>query len=283
MEQQQQQYTLDGKSVHLIYQLMTQVMPTFTIAAEGQNILDLIINSMSHTQNHVGVLLNIMKLTGKKIVEIVPDDDVIKKHDLTNEIENLKNLFNQHKSDKHFLNQYEKIYGYVFNVLQKKNDIKKVLEIGLGTRNKQVPGNMTWNNFSECGGSIRAWRDYLPTTQIYGCDVDRTALFQEERIKTYFVDQLSPKTFDDLLVETGGEFDVIIDDGLHYVHANLNSFAFALRALKAGGVFVLEDVDIMYSKENHLFWQMVGGLLPSHYHYEIIKCKMAHVVIFQKK
>ena len=43
------------------------------------------------------------------------------------------------------------------------------------------------------GASLRAWRDALPNSQIFGADIDGSILFNnEERIRTARADQLDP-------------------------------------------------------------------------------------------
>ena len=42
------------------------------------------------------------------------------------------------------------------------------------------------------GASLRVWRDYFPNAIIYGADIDKDILFAEERIKTFYIDQLDP-------------------------------------------------------------------------------------------
>ena len=40
------------------------------------------------------------------------------------------------------------------------------------------------------GGCLRAFRDYLPNSQIFGADYDREVLLEEPRIRTTFVDHM---------------------------------------------------------------------------------------------
>ena len=102
------------------------------------------------------------------------------------------------------------------------------------------------------GASLRAFRDYLPMTSIFGADIDRRVLFEEERIKTYFVDQTDVASFNELsirLKET--KFDLMIDDGLHNSWANLNSLGFFLKHIKDEGIMLIEDIkqeDLAYYK-----------------------------------
>ena len=37
---------------------------------------------------------------------------------------------------------------------------------------------------------VRGWRDLSPNALVYGADIDRNILFEEDRIKTFYCDQL---------------------------------------------------------------------------------------------
>ena len=41
------------------------------------------------------------------------------------------------------------------------------------------------------GVSLRVWIDYFFNAKIYGGDIDKEILFEEERSKTFYVDQLN--------------------------------------------------------------------------------------------
>ena len=69
-----------------------------------------------------------------------------------------------------------------------------ILEIGLGTNNVDVVSNMGRDGIP--GASLRAFRDYLINSKIYGADIDKSILFSEERIETYFVDQTNDTSFE---------------------------------------------------------------------------------------
>ena len=65
------------------------------------------------------------------------------------------------------------------------------------------------------GASLRMWKDYFQYN-IYGADIDRDILFNEERINTYYVDQLNTESIKSMWKDIGlNDFDIIIDDGLH--------------------------------------------------------------------
>ena len=61
--------------------------------------------------------------------------------------------------------------------------IRAVFECGMGTTEAGVPGNM--GTAGRPGASLRVWRDYFVNASIVGAYIDRSALFQEDRISTY--------------------------------------------------------------------------------------------------
>jgi hypothetical protein len=92
------------------------------------------------------------------------------------------------------------------------------------------------------GASLRMWRDFFPNAQIYGADIDRDILFDEERIKTFYIDQLDPKVISEFWQVVGGEFDFMLDDGLHTFEAGSCLFENSIEFLRDGGIYIIEDV-----------------------------------------
>jgi hypothetical protein len=129
--------------------------------------------------------------------------------------------------------------------------IKKVFECGLGTNNPYLASSMGVNG--QPGASLRVWRDYFPNAQIYGADIDKDILFQEDRIKTFYINQLDPseiKSFWSGIQEN--EFDFMLDDGLHTYEAGSCLFENSINFLKDGGIYIIEDVttaDLIKYKE----------------------------------
>ena len=164
----------------------------------------------------------------------------------------LSELCEKYGSDKGFINididnkpynwhphTYATYYHSVFNL--SRESIKNVFECGLGTNNPNLKSNMTENGIP--GASLRVWRDYFFNAQIYGGDIDKEILFEEERIKTFYLDQLNSNSIKSMWerIEVE-EFDIIIDDGLHEPEANYNFFINSFHKLKKNGIFVIEDV-----------------------------------------
>ena len=138
-----------------------------------------------------------------------------------NELTNLMNLYGSDKGGKNNDHNYASYYSEIF--FNKKNQIKNFLEIGLGTNNKNIVSNMGPKGVPLA--SLRAWRDYFVNANIYGADIDKNILKNEDRIKTYYVDQTDPSAINDLFKNIGNvKFDVILDDGLHLFEANICLF-----------------------------------------------------------
>lgn len=116
----------------------------------------------------------------------------------------------------------------------------RVFELGIGSNHPDTPTNM--GSAGVPGASLRGWREYFTTADIFGGDIDRRVLFEEERIKTGFVDQTKPDLIENLLGSIGGRFDLVIGDGLHQLEANRTFFDGAFKRLKEGGIYIIEDV-----------------------------------------
>lgn len=172
----------------------------------------------------------------------------------------LKVLFDRYGSDKSNDHDYHLVYGAIVD-----RHCRAILEIGLGTNNDDVPSTMGRNGSP--GASLRAFRDYLLDAQVYGADVDRRVLFQEERISTFFVDQTDLGSVRDLAGWLPGDLDLIIDDGLHSPAANIAILNLAASKLRVGGWVVVEDIGAAAVP----VWQVVAVLLGQRYDCSIVQ------------
>lgn len=173
----------------------------------------------------------------------------------------LKKYFDSYGSDKSTGHNFHFLYG---SILSSKDKIKNIFEIGLGTNNKDVVSNMGAKGSP--GASLRAFRDYCPNAAIFGADIDKRILFQEDRIATYFLDQTDPSTFVDIAPKLPKEFDLVIDDGLHSPNTNIESLKFGLQIIKKDGWVVIEDI----AYESIPLWQVISALLGSKYSCSIL-------------
>jgi hypothetical protein len=132
-----------------------------------------------------------------------------------------------------------------------RESVRRVFECGLGTNDSRFSNSM--GPLGKPGASLRVWRDYFPSAFIFGGDIDRQVLFQEERIKTFFLDQLSPEAIDDFWSQVDqSDFDLMIDDGLHTFQAGSTLFLHSINRLAVNGIYIIEDVQqrdvLSYSK-----------------------------------
>jgi hypothetical protein len=155
-------------------------------------------------------------------------------------------------------------YTIVYNELFKDIRYNKlnIFEVGLGTNNLSFPCNMGPTGIP--GASVRGWREYFPNSEIYGADIDKTILFEEDRIHTFFVDQLDSSIIKDMWEKIPEDFDIIIDDGFHNFTANTNFLANSFHKLKQNGIYVIEDIHKLgismydsYLKDNNYSYQIL--------------------------
>jgi SAM-dependent methyltransferase len=136
---------------------------------------------------------------------------------------------------------YTDYYSRLFDHCR--SGVLSVFECGLGTNNPSVLSNMS--ETGKPGASLRVWRDYFPNAQIFGADIDRGVLFQEDRIKTGYMDQTDASSVAAYFAEMGiDRFDFMIDDGLHTYDAGRRLFESAISWLAPHGIYVIEDVHV---------------------------------------
>src|SRR5262245_28861100 len=151
----------------------------------------------------------------------------------------LKELAQKYSNDKYHAHSYIPFYESVF--MGVRHEVKQVLEIGIGYEHMMKPFVPEYVQ----GSSLKMWRDYFPNAKIYGIDNNDEALDGcrgLERIYTYICDQGSPLALLDLIARTGGEFDVVIDDGSHETKDQIITYKTLEPYMRRGGVYVVEDV-----------------------------------------
>jgi len=129
---------------------------------------------------------------------------------------------------------YTPVYYKLFK--DKKDSVKKVLEIGIGTI-----WSMKHIEDYTVGASHKMWRDFFPNAQIYGIDIDPKVIFQEERIETYLMDSTKPRNIRRLIRKIGSDLDIVIDDGPHGTRTQLNLAKTLLPLLTGNFIYIIED------------------------------------------
>jgi hypothetical protein len=136
---------------------------------------------------------------------------------------------------------YTTVYSVLFDEFQTKS--LAMLELGLGTNNPTLASSMGVTGTP--GASLRGWRELFPKALVYGADIDRDILFEEERISTFYCDQTDDKSITELWrrVASNQGIDIIIDDGLHTFSANCCFLEASLSRLNASGIYIVEDIE----------------------------------------
>lgn len=127
---------------------------------------------------------------------------------------------------------------YYHQILNERRDrIENLLEIGIG-----FPETMTHVKDYLVGASLYMWEEYLPTANIYACDIRRDVLINKGRITSFYCDQSNVSSLLELTNSIGKKLDVIVDDGSHKVDHQILSAAILMPFLKDDGVYFIEDI-----------------------------------------
>lgn len=150
-------------------------------------------------------------------------------------------VMTRHESDK---GRRGHNYTTVYAVLLEKyfNRPNRIFELGLGSNNPQLVSSM--GVAGTPGASLRGWRQLFPNSLIYGADIDPASLFESDRIKTYYCDQLDSSAIRELWSrpELADGMDIIIEDGLHTFEANMSFLEGSIQHVRPGGLYIVEDI-----------------------------------------
>jgi len=151
---------------------------------------------------------------------------------------------------------FTKLYHYLFQ--HKRNVPINILEIGIGSVNPSIPSFMRYGQNYIPGSSIRGWREYFPQATIYCCDID-TDTFRYinglPNVHPFYMDMTNQPCIDDLLNNINSpihnvQFDIIVDDGLHYFPVNAKVLKSLVSRLKPhDSYYIIED--IIHSEYNY--------------------------------
>lgn len=166
-----------------------------------------------------------------------------------------------------YTDYYSKLFAHC------RKHITKVFECGLGTNNPTLLSSMGVNG--KPGASLRVWRDYFPNAVVYGADIDKDILFQEERIQTFYIDQLNPTAIKNFWDEVNvTDFNFMVDDGLHTFEAGSTLFTHSIDKLSSDGIYIIEDVTC---KDLALYSNFFAD---KNYHVEFVTLYRPDVMLF---
>lgn len=120
-------------------------------------------------------------------------------------------------------------------------NVKNMLEIGIGNVPLMMP--IVGEKYQP-GASLRMWRDYFPEANVYGCDIVSSVLFEEDRIKTFWVDQSSEEILQKQVPDL--QYELILDDGSHNPDHMETSFKALWPRVSPNGLYIIEDIHVSY-------------------------------------
>ena len=189
------------------------------------------------------------------------------------DVDGLKEALDRYGSDKATNHNYHIVYA---SLLKNIDAVRNLMEIGLGTNNTDVASTM--GPLGKPGASLRGFRDFLPSANVVGADIDRRILFSEERIQTYWIDQTDPMSFKNISGDVGEDFDLMIDDGLHSINANLNSLIFFFSKIRKGGFAVVEDIPNSLAD----FWSAMAVVLQPQFDCDVVRARASLMFVCRR-
>ncbi|CAE7720001.1 mycE, partial [Symbiodinium pilosum] len=143
------------------------------------------------------------------------------------------------QTDKTTTHRYQVMYGTFLLPFLQAFPQAKMLEIGLGC-----------GMAAGTGASAKLWAKLFPSLDLWMGEYHASCVEHErkagnlEGIKTVTGDQGDAATLQEWLITTGGNFDIIIDDGGHHNKHNKATFEGLWPALRPGGLYFLEDLQV---------------------------------------
>ena len=146
----------------------------------------------------------------------------------------LGQYFQKHDSDKSSRHHYERYYDRWLPPLCAKRQMR-MLEIGV-----------------EKGKSMNVWQDYFANAQLIAGigykNHQRDRKTVDGVLSLYMGDQSDRKFLRWFVDDTGGTFDLIIDDGSHVPSHQKTSFEELWPSVAEGGMYVIEDIETSWWK-----------------------------------
>ena len=141
----------------------------------------------------------------------------------------IANKLGTDKGTEHFEHHsYTETYEKFFNPI--KDEKIKMLEIGIA--DPRFPG-----------ASIQMWTKFFSNLDFIGFDINKDCKsYEKENVRIFIGDQSIPEDLNKCVNEYGGDYDIIIDDGLHTHFHHIKSFESLYPYLKEDGLYIIEDL-----------------------------------------
>lgn len=130
----------------------------------------------------------------------------------------ISDILLKYDTDKNRTHSYGAAYDQLFGSFDRLTPLN-ILEIGI-----------------QNGGSLLAWKEYFPNSKVTGVDiVDVVAEGNRHKDINYVVQDINDYRTDET-------FDLVIDDGSHWLKDAVHAVAYFSKKLNPGGIMVVEDV-----------------------------------------
>ena len=97
------------------------------------------------------------------------------------------------------------------------------------------------------GASVKLWEEYFKNADLHFIDITfQNIKHFSNRSHYHLCDQENPESLQAFIQKTGGDFDLIIDDGGHTMKQQITSFVTLFPYLKSGGIYIIEDLHTSY-------------------------------------
>lgn len=131
-------------------------------------------------------------------------------------MELISSILKKHGTDKVTAHHYGEAYDEVLSKFNREDKLN-ILEIG-----------------TQKGGSLKAWKEAFPNSKVTGLDIVDVVEEKDKDIDYVICDVKYYQT-DEL-------FDIVIDDGSHFLRDVVPAVAYFTQRLKPGGIMIIEDV-----------------------------------------
>jgi hypothetical protein len=138
-------------------------------------------------------------------------------------MDTLTELAIKYKTDRWGKHHYSPLYYDMFK--NNHYSVKKIIELGVGE-----------------GAGLYMWRDFFHKAWIFGAEIDPKRCFDNGRIHVFQCDQTKKDDLFRLIVQTGRDIDIFIDDGSHKPEDQVFTCLTLMPMLKRSVIYIIEDV-----------------------------------------
>lgn len=164
--------------------------------------------------------------------------------DPVNELTRLANQYGSDKGDIHLSRHfYTRVYGPLFAPLRDRS--LKILEVGLLHKRdgwKDPDARDGGGQIASRAPSLEMWSTYFPQSKIFGFDINDFSAVSIERVTTIQGDMGNPQDLQRIVDVAGSDFDIVIEDASHASHHQQISLAHLFPHVRAGGLYIIEDL-----------------------------------------